>query len=424
MAKPAELAILRVLLDSPEVLHNDLLGVTPEHFTASNTQLAFELLTSKQHATEEWLRQTLRERGHGLPELPSVAGAELKTHYEVLTNAWIYREIERAYSTTAKLGAASRLSALHSRLDAIIKTIPGAGRTTAAVVDDYLKAVRARPADFRVGISTRLGLESFCPGGIPIDKLSIVFAQTGHLKSTTGLNLLTHAAEQGDRVVYFSLEDSEELVGQAILSQVTGVPLSRIYTQDLLPAEISRIERAPSWLSNIIIESDIPKSMAEVVSRVRRHHAQSPVSMVLVDYAQLFDFSGPEREALGDIAKTAREAAHQDRIAYVLLSQVNESKMRERKDYRPQLDDIFGSSVIKQCAKLAFGLYRPSVHQPERDEESEWLDLSEKQYESLVELWVRKNKLGNLGRLLCQVDLPTGRMSTHAVAAASTASQF
>ncbi len=398
-------------------------SVTPlakEHFSNPVYAAAWEMLTvysdKRERLTPLLLNHELQQKGFkplNLPENP-MAVSQVAQATEVIVNTWLSRNIEFYSRKFASLPARERVLALHGKLDELLCAVPTTGRTAAEIVATYTEAIANKPADFRVGIHSGIGLESFSPGGIPADKLTVIFAQTGMLKSTTGLNLAVNAAKAGNRVVVFSLEDSEELTMQSLVSISTGIPLQRLYTQNLLPDEHQKLKYLPKYLQNIIIESDIPRDMRQVTARVKRHHAQARVDIVIVDYAQLFDSSGSEREALGEIAKTARLAAHTDKIAYVLLSQVNEAKMRERKSYIPALDDIFGSSVIKQCAKLAFGIYRPCIHEPERSEDSEYIDLPHAAYESLVEIHVRKNKLGPLGRLLLSVDLPTGRLTANA----------
>lgn len=399
-------------------------SVTPlakEHFSNPVHAAAWELLTvysdKRERLTPLLLNHELKQKGFNtinLPEATPLVRATVNQAVEVIVSTWLSRNIEFYSRKFANLPARDRVLALHSKLDELLCAVPTTGRTAAEIVATYTEAVANKPADFRVGIHSGIGLESFSPGGIPCDKLTIIMAQTGHLKSTTGLNLAVNAAKAGNRVVVFSLEDSEELTMQSLVAISTGIPLQRLYTQNLLPDEHQKLKYLPKFLQNIIIESDIPRDMRQVTARVKRHSAQARVDMVVVDYAQLFEFPGSEREGLGELAKTARLAAHTDKTAYVLLSQVNEAKMRDRGDYRPQLDDVFGSSVLKQCAKLVVGIYRPCIHEPERPEDSEYIDLPHAAYESLVEIHVRKNKLGPLGRLLLSVDLPTGRLTASA----------
>ncbi len=89
-------------------------------------------------------------------------------------------------------------------------------------------------------------------------------------------------------------------------------------------------------------------------------------------------------------------AAKQDRIAYLVLAQLNRD-CEKRDDKRPILPDLKAAGGIEEKAKCVVMLYRPHVY-----DESAPADL--------VELIVRKNNQGQTGTATALWDGPTIRM--------------
>lgn len=276
------------------------------------------------------------------------------------------------------------------------------------------------PENHRYGLDSGLGIEQCVAGGIPVDKLSLFFARTGNCKTTVAFNLLLNLALDGNRVVYVTTEDSRELVEQVFLSMISGVPVENIAMLSLDALQLSAVnnirDKALHAADKICVIDETPESMNDVVRAVRSLDRDERVSAVVVDYLQDFRLGNQqERVALAENAKIAFDAAKRDRIAYVALSQVLESKMVSRGSWAPLLDDVFGSSGIKQKCKLGIGVRVPHTDTPVPNEEDDYYDIwrrNEKEYESLIELWIRKARFARVNqKILLSCDFTTGRMT-------------
>jgi replicative DNA helicase len=100
------------------------------------------------------------------------------------------------------------------------------------------------------------------------------------------------------------------------------------------------------------------------VRSVRRHRRANATNVVIVDYVQLVQRPHPRmsaHEALSEIVTTLADAAKQDRMAYVVMSQLNRG-LEQRNDKRPQLSDLRESGSLEERAKCVIGLYRGSYY--------------------------------------------------------------
>ena len=97
------------------------------------------------------------------------------------------------------------------------------------------------------------------------------------------------------------------------------------------------------------------------------------------------------------------DAALQDRIAYLVLAQLNRD-CEKRDNKRPILSDLKQSGAIEERSKCVLMLYRPAVYRE--------VDKAKQPYpESRLEIIVRKNNQGQTGRAIAEWHGPTTRVS-------------
>lgn len=256
-----------------------------------------------------------------------------------------------------------------------------------------------------LGLPTGLGLEKIVPGGVPVDKVTVLFGETGTFKTTLKDNLKDNFALHGHKVLDFNMEDSLELNTYRALSRITGVPYARIAAGTLTEAEKEELREVPeselAYLKNITIVSDIPSGADEVV-RIARSMKHEGIKAVFIDYITLLDWGRDgERAMLNDAMLKFQRAAKRDRMAYIVVSQLSDDRLHAagRPDARPILRDLFGSSTIGKACKLAIATYRPGKYGPPRskyDKEiyGEIYASDPEEYNDVIELWVRKNIMG------------------------------
>lgn len=362
------------------------------------------------------------------------ASLELLDRYsEIVKEAWVGRELRRVASEVPhqlELGAGT--AEVADRLRRFIDTLEAVSEQSATtlgaevvaehgrIVADIARVASGVPQES--GLPTGLGLEQWVPGGIPRDRLTLIFGETGTYKTAVKQWISDAIAASGRYVLDFTLEDSAELTAQRFLARHTGIPYGRIAARELSTAEVERLQTlaplAREVASRTIVVGNVPATVEEAI-RIARHWSRKvPLAAVFVDYIQLIETSRRDNEAqaIGEICKKAQRAAHRDKVAYVLVSQMNR-KYADRPDKRPQLTDLYGSSVIAQTCKLALGIYRPAKYEEEPSAESPWREWyvnspgTAELYPGALELSVLKNVVGETGVMVpVVVDRPTGRI--------------
>jgi replicative DNA helicase len=363
---------------------------------------------------------------------PSV---ELTERYsEIVREAWMGRELRRVASEVPfQLDNGAGILEVADRLRAFVDRMETVSEATAVTLDLAVAEERSRiVADIErveagevpeAGLPTGLGLEDgIVPGGIPRDRLTLILGETGTYKTAVKQVISDSIAASGKYVLDFTLEDSAELTAQRFLARHTGIPYGRIAARELSRAEIRLIDvlqpAAREVASRTIVVGNVPATIEEAVRLSRYWTRKVPLAAVFVDYIQLIETNKRDNEAqaVGEICKKAQRAAHRDKLAWVLVSQMNR-RYADREDKRPQLTDLYGSSVIAQTCKLAIGIYRPAMYEPEPAESSQWrrwyanAPNARVKYQGALELIVRKNVVGEIGVMHpVVVDRPTGRI--------------
>jgi replicative DNA helicase len=300
--------------------------------------------------------------------------------------------------------------------------------TLADVARTEVDAIRAGLAEV-VGLNTGLGIERVCPTGIPLDKVTTVFGETGNFKTTLVSNLAWNIAAAGHKVLCISWEDSNQLSAQRMLARQSGVGYGRIAARTLDSSERGSIGVGDVETAGRIIMADSVEPTIEAVVRLGRYYKRTKgVAAIVIDYLQLLDGKGTQKQILDDAVQAAQRSAAQDRIAYIFVSQVRadvSGRKAEDGGPRPTLDDCLGSSAMRIGTKLGLGVFRPwkycrvptargayseyhalAAGWPEGKE-----DFLKNIYPRILEIGVSKNVLGEAPVVIpCLVELATGRI--------------
>lgn len=245
-----------------------------------------------------------------------------------------------------------------------------------------------------------LGLEKIVPGGVPRDKMTMLFGETGTLKTAVKQVMCDAMIKAGYHVLDFSIEDSKELTAQRFLARHTGIPYNRLAAREISRQEKEQLEAVKEdALTRYLIEDRGPFTLDGVMKKVAEARKEYPVAAVFLDYIQIMDMDSSvlqkEYQQLYNICKIAQRAAKQDNMAWVLVSQVNRN-IEARDDKRPRLSDMYGSSAMQHACKLAIATYLPAKYEPTPGKLSFWHKFYHQHpdgkilYKGAMELWVRK----------------------------------
>ena len=254
-------------------------------------------------------------------------------------------------------------------------------------------------------------------GGWQPGIVSLIAARPGMGKSSLGLATADAASARGYGVHVFSLEDTEQAYADRTMARTSGVSAESIRNCDLnkgqleqLQAAIPPLMRRPAW----IFDDRSGITAQEIVRSVRRHKRANATRIAIVDYIQLVAKPSPRmttHEAISENISTFADAAKQDGVAYVVMSQLNR-KIEERTDKRPLLSDLRESGSLEERSKCVVGLYRGAAYgtKPKKGVDYQVSEPSQEEWEKQVQLLVLKNSNGRTGMVRATWHGPTTRI--------------
>lgn len=259
--------------------------------------------------------------------------------------------------------------------------------------------------------------------------VQIIAARPGMGKSSMGLATADAATAAGHGVHYFSLEDSQSAMADRAFARTTGISATNIRAADFKREELSKMANAVTGLvrrKNWMFDGRSGLTADEIVRSVRMRRREIGTRVVVIDYAQKVRPHRQERGSrpqdenavLTQIVETFADAATQDGLAYVLMSQLNRD-CEKRVDKRPQTADLRGSGSLEQCAKIIVGLYRGAYYGPRPVKDIDWQcdcprnhetcshTPSIDEWEHTIQLCVLKQNQGPTGVIYARWDGPT-----------------
>lgn len=337
-------------------------------------------------------------------------------------DCWVKRQVARI----AKEATATSLSGEESlrKLQNEISRIDCQGgnsydTTLKAAITRFMDTVRSGNAPKR--LPDGMELAKHVPGGLPRGLVTSIFADSGSFKSTVKNQLVIAAAKEGHMVLDASFEDPEGVTVARHLSQPSQLPYGRIFAWEVGPGEVPTLNAAERSLERYNTCMHTSYQLLPTMDEVIRRARQIKADLVCVDYTQLLQGRGKEKEVIDDAMRKAEWEAKRSNAAYVMVHQRSRIDY-DRDDPRPSLHEhMYGSSYIKQCSKLLLGIWRPQNYSeyPGNESEKFWKPyaklyetLGPATYEEIVLIRVLKNMLGRgQADFHIRCDGPTGKIT-------------
>jgi replicative DNA helicase len=214
------------------------------------------------------------------------------------------------------------------------------------------------------GLTTGFKLLDQMTGGFHPGELIIIAGRPGMGKTAFGLAIALEAVKQCT-TIFFSLEMSEEQVGQRLLSRKSAVNLRHLRTGQVQQNDYDRIISAAGDLSECPLWIDDTNALSPAQIRFRLRSLASRqktiIGAVIVDYLQLIKptkkWDSRERE-VASISKEMKGLAKEMKCPVVVLSQLNRD-VEKRADKRPILSDLRESGSLEQDADAVIFVFRP-----------------------------------------------------------------
>jgi len=226
-------------------------------------------------------------------------------------------------------------------------------------------------------------------GGFEEGSLNIIAARPSMGKTALMLQEALGWAKNGIPGLVFSLEQNRAQIGQRLIANLEGIPLSSLRYR-LSDRYRDRFNTGLSKLSDLPLQICDKRGLTveQLCSIARVEKLKNPdLKFICVDYltALSFDPREPHYLAVGNAALKLRNLAEELGLFIVLLSQLNRG-VETRINKRPEKSDLRDSGNIEEYADCILMLYREGYYFPDF--------LREPGANSVVEIEVAKNRQG------------------------------
>jgi replicative DNA helicase len=308
----------------------------------------------------------------GLVELTHAVPTAYHVEYyaRIVVHLALCRRIIQAGGTIAALGYESDRAgdALVGEALSVLTAASAlaGGSAVVSLADAAAAAYDALASETSPGLATRLrGLDARL-GGLHAGDLVLLAARPSVGKSSLALQIAYNVAVGGGRVLFVSLEMSEDQLCHRLQSMLSGVDLLKFRRRGFTDEEILAVTEAMPRLAALPFDID-PSPTANVGELRRRvlQHAgtRGRPALVVVDYLQLMHGRAAAREAnrvqeVAEISRGLKGLARELGSPVLALSQLSRA-VEGRQHKVPQLADLRDSGALEQDADIVLFIHRP-----------------------------------------------------------------
>ncbi|MBU9660908.1 replicative DNA helicase [Burkholderia multivorans] len=261
--------------------------------------------------------------------------------------------------------AAAKLESLG---EATVKREP---KLLAQALADHINLLERRSTGGERVISTGYeDLDRALNGGLRPGWSVILAARPGMGKTSLALNIASHAAVDHG-VLFLSMEMPEsELIDRNIAS-LGRVPLDRVMNAPDDNEFWDRVTAATLKMRdmNLHIDDQPALRLLDVRTKARMVKRKSGLDVLIVDYLQLMQGEGANRNAeIEGISRGLKALAKELNIAVIALAQLNR-QVEQRANRTPMLSDLRDSGSIEQDADAVLFIHREEVANPDAGEQ-------------------------------------------------------
>lgn len=265
------------------------------------------------------------------------------------------------------------------------------------VSEDLLKKT-SKDREKYLGIPSGFSYLDKLTTGFNKSDLVLIGARPAMGKTSFALNIARNMAVTGKKkVVFFSLEMSNEQLAQRILATEARVESSKFRTGDISGDEWNRIGEASLALNTAELYLDDTSTITVPMMKARIRRIKN-VDAVIIDYLQLMTSAKRTENRVQEVSEITRSLklmAKELHIPVIVCSQLNRSTDARGKMHRPQLSDLRESGSIEQDADIVMMLYRPNYY--ENDGKNDSNVPVEVSNDNEAQVLVVKNRHGSTG---------------------------
>jgi len=218
------------------------------------------------------------------------------------------------------------------------------------------------------GVATGFSDFDEMTAGMQPSDLVIVAGRPSMGKTTFAMNIAENAAiKHNIPVAVFSMEMPGESLAMRMMSSLGHIDQHKLRTGKLNDTDWPRITSAVGILSEapIFVDDTPALSPLDLRSRARRIKREHGLGLIVIDYLQLMQSSGGNKEnratEISEISRSLKALAKELNVPVIALSQLNRS-LEQRPNKRPVMSDLRESGAIEQDADVITFIYRDEVY--------------------------------------------------------------
>lgn len=305
---------------------------------------------------------------------------EIATSMITTSNLTNYIERLKVYSQKRKLIEVSKyinanigknIEEIQQEVTSLVNNViddKASNETAESQEESYLEVLEKRMKGEEGPIKTGLRDIDNKINGFNSGDLVSIFAFSGVGKTALAAQIALNIIEAKKRVLIFSLEMGKEQIRDRIISNITGIPFSKVRYGNLESHELDEVVQANMFLSSnkglLVSEED---ELLNITSKVQMEVMRNGVDIVFIDYINLINIMGNNKEEFYRVTECTRllkKLAKKVNIPIVILAQGKQeaaSKMNNKSLEiwdKVAVNDIAGGASIYRDSDIVLGMYR------------------------------------------------------------------
>ncbi len=277
-----------------------------------------------------------------------------------------------------------------------------------AEVYPNLVKITSENADEYKGIPMGFSKIDEITSGLNRSDLVLIGARPAMGKTSFALNIARNVALSGRKVVFFSLEMSNEQLAARVLSTEARVESNKLRSGDISSEEWIRLAEATDRLTKAELYFDDTASITvpEIKSKIKRAR---DVDCIIIDYLGLMESAKKKENRVQEVTEITRSLkmlAKDMKIPVVCCAQLSRGPEKNGKSSnRPMLSDLRDSGSIEQDADIVMMLYREGYYKNSAQNADE-IDMTQ------ADVDIAKNRHGSTERVKLHWDAQYTLFST------------
>ncbi len=245
------------------------------------------------------------------------------------------------------------------------------------------------------GIPTGFSKLDEITSGLNRSDLILIGARPAMGKTSFALNIARNVGMTGKKVIFFSLEMSNEQLASRVLSTEARVESHKLRSGYISEDEWMRLAEATDRLTkcNLYFDDTSTITVPDIKSKIKR---TKDVDCIIIDYLGLMQSATKKENRVQEITEITRSLkmlAKDLKIPVVCCAQLSRGPEKNGKaSNRPMLSDLRDSGSIEQDADIVLMLYREGYYKKD-GQNAEEVDLTQ------ADVDVAKNRHGPTDRI-------------------------